>query len=78
MTLKGAYHWSTHTGLWLVNRDEYGPLIGHSPDDDDEVLHRGEVLSVRQPHAQGQGLRLSGAADNEILKKKSFISFIDI
>ena len=54
------------------------PLIGHSPDDDDEVLHRGEVLSVRQPHAQGQGLRLSGAADNEILKKKSFISFIDI
>ena len=39
-----------------------------SPDDDDEVLDRGEVLSVRQPHAQGQGLRLPGAADDEILK----------
>ena len=45
------------------------PLIGHSPDDDDEVLHRGEVLSVRQPHTQGQRLRLSGATDDEILKK---------
>ena len=57
---------------------EYWPLIGHSPDDDDEVLHWGEVLSVRQPHAQGQGLRLSGATDNEILKKQSFINYRDI
>ena len=43
----------------------------HAPDDDDEVLHRGEVLSVRQPHAQGQGLGLPGPAHNEILKTKN-------